>query len=444
MYKSIIALVICILITPGASAQDYPPVLSMQKQTELFNKNLEWKVNNVLPGIMDREDLEMWIIICFENDPDPVYRTLNTWPGDDARRLSILIFHNSTDGFKKLSATWHGPGASGYFYEGIFNDRSKGAQGQFEAVADYIKKNDPKNIGINYDPSVIDDFSHANGLSHFHYEKLFNVLDKKYQDRLCSAKNVVIGWYETRTPWEVSFFKTMAITAHELIKEFYSNAVIVPDVTTRDEVRWWIVEKINSMGLDSWFFPSLDIIRSPQNTIRYGKDNVIRRGDLIHCDVGIEYMGMTTDMQHLAYICNINEEDAPEGLQELYRKGLRFQEIVLEEMIEGRSGNEILQKVLDRGNKEGLKPVMYSHPVNYFGHGSGMTIGRTENQEFLPGSGEHPLYNNTTYALEFNVRGSVPEWNNTEVTMGFEENMIFSDRKASLIDGYPQSLYLIR
>lgn len=444
MNKFIFILIVSMLIMTGAIAQDYPPVLSIKKQTELFNENLEWKVNNVLPGIMEREGLEMWIIICFENDPDPVYRTLNTWPGDDARRLSILIFHNSKNGFKKLSATWHGPGASGYFYEGIFKDRTRGAQGQFDAVAAYINKTDPANIGINYDPSVIDDFSHANGLSHFHYEKLYKVLDKKYQDRLCSAKNVVIGWYETRTPWEVSFFKTMAITAHELINEFYSNKVIIPDVTSRYEVRWWIVEKINSMGLDSWFFPSIDIIRSPQNIDKYGMDNVIRRGDLLHCDVGIEYMGMTTDMQHLAYVCEIDEDDAPEGLQKVYRKGLRFQEIVLEEMIEGRSGNEILKKVLERGNNESLNPVMYSHPVNYFGHGSGMTIGRTENQDFLPGSGEHPLYNNTSYALEFNVSGSVPEWNNTEVRMGFEENMIFSEGRAWLIDAYPESLYLIK
>lgn len=444
MRKSILILISCFFLIAISNAQNYPPVLSMKSQTELFNKNLEWKVNNVLPEIMEREKLEMWIIICFENDPDPVYRTLNTWPGDDARRLSILIFHKSKDGFKKLSATWHGPGASGYFYEGIFNDRSQGAEGQFRAVADYIRKTDPANIGINYDPSVIDDFSHANGLSHFHYEKLYNSLDKKYRERLVSAKDVVIGWYETRTPWEISFFKTMCVTAHELIKEFYSNDVIVPDVTTRDEVRWWIVEKINSLGLNSWFFPSIDIIRSPQNIALQGKDEIIRRGDLIHCDVGIEYMGMTTDMQHLAYVCNIDENDAPEGLKKVYNQGLRFQQIVLEEMIEGRSGNEILGIVLKRGNNENLKPLMYSHPVNYYGHGSGMTIGRTENQEFLPGSGEHPLYNNTTYALEFSVTGSVPEWNNSDVRMGFEENMIFSNGKAWLIDGYPQNLYLIK
>lgn len=444
MKKIILTVLTIFLIISYSYSQNYPPVMSMKQQTETYNKNLEWKVNNILPAIMEREGLEMWLIICFENDPDPVYRTLNTWPGDDARRLSILLFHNTKEGLKKLSATWHGAGASGSFYEGIFKDKSNGAAGQFDAVAEYIRNTDPENIGINYDDSVIDDFSHANGLSHMHYEKLYNVLDKKYRDRLVSAKNVTIGWYETRTPWEISFFKTMCVTAHELIKEFYSNEIIVPDVTSRDEVRWWIVEKINAMGLDSWFFPSLDIIRSPENIELFGNDNIIRRGDILHCDVGIEYMGMTTDMQHLAYVCKIDEYNAPTGINKVYNLGLRFQEICLEEMKEGFSGNNLLARVLKRGNSENLRPLMYSHPVNYFGHGSGMTIGRTENQDFLPGTGEHLLYNNTTYALEFSVTGKVPEWGNIDVRMGFEENMIFSNGKAWLIDGYPQQIYLIK
>ncbi len=427
-----------------AFAQDYPPILGLEEQTELFNKNLEWKLDNVLPEIMRREGLEMWLIICFENDTDPVYRTMNTWPGDNARRLSILLFHDSKDGFKKLSATWHGAYASGYMYESIFSDRSNGAQGQFEAVADYIRKADPKNIGINYDNRVIDDFTHVNGLSHFHYEKLYNALDEKYRKRLVSAKEVAIGWFETRTPWEVSFHKTMCKITHELIKEFYSDKVIIPDVTTNNEVRWWIVNKIQSMRLEAWFFPSIDIIRSPQNKELYGNDNIIHRGDMLHCDVGIKYMGLTTDMQHLAYVCRLDEDDAPQGLKDLYKKGLRFQQITMEEMAAGRTGNDVLKKSIDRGNAEDLQPWQYSHPINYFGHGSGVTIGRPEKQDYLPGTGEHPLYNNTTYALEFSVSGTVPEWNNENLTLGFEDDMILINGKARLIDGYPEEMYIIK
>ena len=59
-------------------------------------------------------------------------------------------------------------------YTNIFTDRSKGANHQFTVVADYIRQHDPKTIGINYAPhfDYHDDFSHGNGLSAFHKEKL--------------------------------------------------------------------------------------------------------------------------------------------------------------------------------------------------------------------------------------------------------------------------------
>jgi hypothetical protein len=420
-------------------------VLTQKQQSELYNKNLEWKLDNVLPAIMRREKIDMWIIICFENSEDPVYRTLTTRPGDNARRLSILIFHDSKDGFKKLSATWHGAAASGYMYQSIFTDRSNGAEGQFTAVADYIRKADPAKIGINYHTETIDDFSHANGLSHFHYEKLYNSLDAKYQARLVSAKEIIMGWYETRTPWEISFFRHMTGIAHDLIKEFYSNAVITPDVTTTEEASWWIAERIKELKLDCWFMPEIDIKRSSENREKYGKDDiVIRRGDFLHCDVGLSYMGLTTDMQHSAYVLNIGESDAPAGIRALFGKGKRFQDICLGEMTEGSTGNEILKNVLSKGGAEGLNPLMYSHPVNYFGHGSGMTIGRTENQKYLNGTGNRKLYNNTTYALEFSVSAAVPEWKNEVVRQGFEENIIFTGGKAQFADGRQEVLYLIR
>jgi len=420
-------------------------ILTQKQQTELYNKNLEWKLDSVLPPLMRRENIDMWIIICFENSEDPVYRTLTTRPLDNARRLSILIFHDSPEGFKKLSATWHGAAASGYMYESIFTDKSNGAEGQFKAVADYIRKTDPKRIGINYNNETIDDFSHANGLSHFHYEKLYDAIDAKYRERLVSAKNIVIGWYETRTPWEISFFRHMTGIAHDLIKEFFSNAVITPDVTTTDDVSWWIAERIKTLKLDYWFLPDIEINRSDKNRLKYGKDdNVIRRGDLLHCDVGISYMGLTTDMQHNAYVLNISETDAPAGIRALLDKGKRYQDLCLTEMVAGRTGNEILKTVLDKGKNEGLNPVMYSHAINYFGHGSGMTIGVTENQKFLNGTGEHKLFENTTYALEFSVSAAVPEWNNEIVRLGVEEDIVFRDSKASFADGRQEKLYIIR
>jgi hypothetical protein len=149
-------------------------------------------------------------------------------------------------------------------------------------------------------------------------------------------------------------------------------------------------------------------------------------------------------MQHSAYVLKTGETDAPAGIVALFEKGKRFQQICLSEMIEGLTGNEILKNVLSKGKAEGLNPVMYSHPVNYFGHGSGMTIGVTENQMYLKGAGNRKLYNNTSYALEFSVSANVPEWNNDLVSQGFEENIVFISGKAQFADGRQEKIYLIK
>jgi Xaa-Pro aminopeptidase len=387
------------------------------------------------------------VVINFEYDEDPVYMTLVPEPIMSARRLSILVFHDSDEGFEKLTANWHGSGSAGSMYQSVFTDRSRGANHQFTALADYVREHDPQTIAVNYAPhfEYVDEFAHGNGLSAFHKELLEQALEPRYRDRLVAGENISMRWYETRSPRELSLYRHLAGIGHDLIGEFFSNEVIVPDVTTSDDIEWWIRQRIDDLGLDTWFHPSIDIRRSPEDAERYGRsDRVIRRGDLLHCDVGISYLGLNTDMQHNAYVLRLGETQAPEGLRDLLRKGNRLQEIHLEEMRVGRTGNEILAAILERGRAEGLRPTVYTHPIGPYGHGSGTMIGMTEKQEFVPGTGEHPLHGNTVYAMEFSVAGDVPEWGGIEVSMGLEEQAVVTDEGARFVDGYPRSLYLIR
>ncbi len=430
-----------------SSAGEIDNILPLRERARVYNEVLEWRLDHILPAIMREEGVEMWVVINFEYDEDPVYMTLVPEPNMSARRLSILIFHDGEDGFRKLTANWHGTGSAGSMYESIFTDRARGANHQFTVLADYIREHDPRNIAIDYSPhyDYVDEFSHANGLSAFHKDMLERALDEEHRERLIPADEVVLRWYETRSPRELSLYRYLAGIAHDLIGEFFSNEVIVPDVTTADDVRWWIRQRIGDLGLGTWFQPSIDIHRSPEDQERYGPgDDVIRRGDLLHCDVGISYLGLNTDMQHNAYVLRSGETEPPEGLQELLRKGNRLQEIHLEEMKMGRTGNEILAAILERGRAEGLRPRVYTHPVGPHGHGSGTMIGMWEKQEFVPGTGEHPLHPNTVYAMEFSVAADIPEWGGVEVSMGLEEQAVVTEAGARFVDGYPRTLYLIR
>lgn len=89
-------------------------------------------------------------------------------------------------------------------------------------------------------------------------------------------------------------------TAHALIGEAFSRAVITPDVTTAEEVQWWYRDRLLQLGLDPWFHPSVAIQRRGAKGMLEGAE-VIRPGDLLWTDSRITYLRLNTDTQHLAY-----------------------------------------------------------------------------------------------------------------------------------------------
>lgn len=431
-----------------SQVKDINKILPERARAALYNEILEWRLNNILPKIMRREGIDMWLVINFEYDVDPVYMSLITKPNFTARRLSILVFHDCPEGgFKKLTANWHGSSTCGPMYQNLFTDRSQGASGQFTAVAEYIKKHAPKKIGINTAAhwDYFDDFSLGTGLSDFYLRLLERALAPADREKLVSAEKICIGWLETRSPREISLYRHLCGIAHDLIAKFYSNQVITPDVTSTQDVVWWIRQRITDLGIDTWFQPSISIHRSPRDQAKYGRnDSIIRRGDVLHCDVGISYLGLSTDMQHNAYICRLGESEPPPGIQELFRQGNRIQEILLAEYAAGRTGNQILSSALQKATAAGLQARIYTHPIGIHGHGSGMMVGMYEKQEFVPGTGEHPLYPDTVYSIELSAAYKIPEWDNTLVTLGFEEEAVFTAGKADWVDGYPRTYYLIK
>lgn len=86
-------------------------------------------------------------------------------------------------------------------------------------------------------------------------------------------------------------------------------------------------------------------------------------------------MGMNTDTQHMAYVLREGQKDAPDGLKEGLRKSNRMQEIVLENMRAGKTGNEVLTSCLEQMEKEGIEGQIYCHPIGDWGHDAGAVMG---------------------------------------------------------------------
>ncbi|MGD9344838.1 MAG: M24 family metallopeptidase [Candidatus Aminicenantes bacterium] len=423
-----------------ASVDDSHNILPVGERAKVMNEILTWRLDNIIPMVMRREGIDMWLVINREYNEDPVYMSMVPEPHMYARRTSILIFHDrgEVEGVERLSGGYYGIGD---FYKPTWIDKTKK---QFESLAEFIKSRDPKKIGIN----VSQKWAFGDGLTASLKEKLENALGPELSSRFVSAENLCVGWLETRSPQELSLYRHIAGIAHDIIAEFYSNKVITPGITTTDDVVWWTRQKIIDLGLRTWFQPSISIQRDKKWDEHY-KDNpkVIQRGDLLHCDVGIVYLGLCTDMQWQAYVCHIGEEDAPAGIEEALARTNRLGDIFRGEFRTGRSGNDIVRSAMEKGEAAGLRPLIYSHPLGIHGHGAGPPMDARplgSAPEGIELRGEYPLYPNTCYAIEYSSTSSIPEWDNQDVRIGFEESGVYTEEGCEFIDGHQVKLYLIK
>lgn len=425
---------------PVGGAGDIKKILPEKERARVQNEWLRWRLDNIIPDLMRREGIDMWLIINREYNEDPVYLTLVPRPIMYARRTSILIFHDRGKelGVERLSGSYYGIED---LYKSTWADKKKD---QFESLAEVIKQRNPKKSGINFSK----DWYFGDGLTATLKERLERALGPEFLKRLVSAERLCLGWLETRSPQEMSVYRHICGIAHDIIAEFYSNKVITPDITTTDDVVWWIRQRITELGLETWFQPSISIQRNKKEAAKYGTDmKTIRRGDLLHCDVGIRYLGLCTDMQLQAYVLREGEIDAPEGSKEALRRANRLADIFMAEFREGRTGTEVVESAMKKGQEEGLRPLIYTHPLGFHGHAAGCTMEARPPETAPEGTkerGKYPLYPNTAYSIEFSVTANVPEWDGQDVRIGYEEDAMFVAGVCKFIDGRQTKFFLIK
>jgi hypothetical protein len=102
---------------------------------------------------------------------------------------------------------------------------------------------------------------------------------------------------------------------------------------------------------------------------------VIQRGDVLHCDVGITALGLNTDTQHNGYVLMPGRPTPPAGLTAALHNANRLQDIVMEELRAGRTGNEILACLAGADARRRDHGTVYSHPIGKHGHGAGAPVG---------------------------------------------------------------------
>lgn len=402
--------------------------LPLEKQARVSNEVLQDRLETVLPEAMEKSGIDLWLVMGKENNEDPIMRTFFTWDMPNARRISVLAFYYepSEGKVKRMSLGTQSPEMSN-FYENV-----KGKdESIWECIGRIIEQYKPRRIAINKSNT----YGFCDGISATLYDSLMNCLKPEYQERLCSGEDVALRWLQKVTDRELELMRVLVDVTQDIIKMSFSKDSIRPGITSTDDIEWLMRSRITQLGFDYWFGPDVDLQRKGGSSTRMSK-TVIEPGDLLHCDIGIigKYIQLHTDMQWLAYVLKPGEEYVPKGLIELLSCGNRFQDIVASNLKDQLSGNEVFANAIEQAKKEGLKPMLYSHPLGIFGHGAGPTIGLYDNQGFVKGSGERTVENSTCYALELNICDHLKEWDNQEVFIYLEEDIYFN-KKVSFING---------
>ncbi len=436
-----LVLVALTFITNISIAQ-YPAILSQREQAQVIDELLEDRLRTVLPALMRREGIDMWVIVSREYNEDPVIRTMLPATWFAARRTTMLVVHDkgadnkgSDLGFEYLAVARYDVGK--IFRRAWDPDHQPDQWGQLGKI---IEERNPKKIGINKALS----WGHADGLTANDHDQLLNAMPKRLYSHVVSAEKLAVAWLETRTEKEMVIYQQICRIAHDIISKGFSDQVIQPGVTTTDDVVWWYREEIKKLKLDTWFQPSVSIQRNEPETITLKRPQplVILPGDLLHVDFGITYLRLNTDTQQHAYILRPGETNAPEYLRNAFKRGNKLQDILTSNFKEGKTGNQILADTRKQAIDGGINPSIYTHPIGYHGHAAGTTIGMWDMQNGVPYTGDYPMHFNTAYSIELNASVYVIEWKK-EIKIQLEEDGYFDETGFRYIDGRQNEIILV-
>ncbi len=443
----------------AADAQLERPFGTLREQAAMQQEWLRKRLETFLPPLMRKHGIDLWVVPMREYNEDPVFTALIAPETFAARRRTIYVFFDTCAAEAKPPATTcvQRIALGGTSQGGVFEARrstkpadsnvGRGQQAelwgdeQWQVLKTVIEERDPRVIGINR--STV--FAFSDGLSSGELKGMTAALGDKWSSRFRDAEGLPLELIAARLPAEEAFFRRMQEQVWSLTRTMFSASTITPGKTRTSDLVWWWRQRVNDLGLGTWFQPSVEVQRKGMTAEQIGEDAVIQAGDVLHCDVGITAARLNTDTQHLAYVLRPGETDAPEGLRRALANANTLQDIVMEELRPGRSGNEILAASRERMKAARIDGSIYSHPIGLHGHGAGPLIGLWDYQDGVVGRGDAKVIPSMWYSIELQATTPVPEWGGQLVRMAQEEDAIIgADAKARWALQRQDKLFLIR
>jgi Xaa-Pro dipeptidase len=443
LFLAVLALLICNQIQSGQnrSNEPIPPMpnlLSQLKQMEVREAWLQKRLGSLLLPMMKRHGIEMWIVVNEEFHSDPVTEHIVP-PIPIVGRRDLFVFVDRGERIERIAIVRYLEERLKNHYTVMNPPRAEMAA----ALKKLVDERDPKTIALNIGGSR----GQQSGLTYDGYKFLAETLGPENEKKFVSASKFLTEFFDTRLPEELQHYEKAVQATDVITRRAFSNEVITPGKTTVRDVRWWMMQQVNDLGLDIWFQPDLRVQRQAKSTgttqqflSTADESVVLMRGDLIHVDFGLIYMGLSTDWQKHGYILKAGEKDAPAGMKTALKNTNRLQDIMFGFARAGMTGTEVYDATMTECKKQGIDAMIYSHPIGAHGHGLGASIDFRR----AIGGAEERLRLGSYTSIELNTSTNVAEWDGQRVTIMGEDDAVMTESGFKFIRPRQTEFYLIK
>ena len=397
------------------------------------------RINSVLPKAMKAAEVDAWLVVCRENNNDPIAHHIG---GENAGGTAVFLFHLDGEGFKSIVFSPVGEATALMDLKIHDEVRSIGrGESSMNAAAEYIKSKEIKKIAVNSSENneMADGLSYTQRLA---LEKAFGADAAK----LVSSNELLYEWLSVKLPEEVEIMRKAAKLTSDWQYEAYKQ--IVPGKSTDADIAKFLKGKIAEYGFKDGWAPDQNpnVNSGPDRGHSHATQKIIMPGDVIQIDFGIKVHDMwVTDIQRFAYVLMPGETTAPDSVQKYWENSKQGSRIALAAMKPGVSGYDVDKAQRDFMEKQGSEYVMWStgHPVGYVAHDVGPSLGgaQLKNQNPRPESLK-PLKPGMVFAFDGFFTWKLPQGG--EKTMSVEEMAVITENGAEYLIEPQEELILIK
>ena len=428
--RRLILTIVTAMMVGNAFAADYG-IPDSKTRFEIWRSIVTDKLDRTLLPAMRTHNIDMWIVLERENNPDPLHDELGG--GFSGVRAAFIYIDNGSDKPEKLYYGSHSQPANSVV-EQIYDEKiyyGYSAEGLTPHLRRLVHERDPKVIGVNTSVTLPEADGLTVGLGDF----LSATVGQKYAARIVSAELLVRDFRLNRTSLETAAYTDALRWTARWMGEALSGQTIQIGTTTNEDIAWWLEDRALELGLTS--YSTTRVVRDGEMLPLHDPDSPLQPGDILNIDGGLRYLGFAVDIKRTAYILRPGETAMPEGLQSAWLDTHAIARLYASKMLPGAIGHEIWAAINSEARERGYRAVgpdsgsvreqssqpeigVYGHSVGNEAHDIGTRV--AADLPFAYGDRvRFPLQENEWVSIEFHVNTPIPEWQGRTWYARFEE-----------------------